>query len=202
MNDRPFIQDALIADIEKRRALGIERYGTALQPFNGRDALVDAYEESLDLATYLKQVLVERGEEITSLSFEQYQDEAATTAVYSHQGELGGLAYCALGLAGEAGELANKIKKILRGDRPGVDKRHLIADEIGDVLWYAAQLATEMGLELEEIARGNLNKLAQRAEAGTLKGTGEGVRDVCPKEGCDNPRGAGLVRCEEHRFDA
>lgn len=59
-NDHQFIQDQLIADIEARKAVGIERYGTALQPFNGRDALRDAYEEAIDLAVYLKQCLVER----------------------------------------------------------------------------------------------------------------------------------------------
>lgn len=60
VNDRPFIQDLVIADLEARKALGIRRYHTALQPFNGRDALRDAYEEALDLVVYLKQVMVER----------------------------------------------------------------------------------------------------------------------------------------------
>lgn len=60
VNDLPFIQDAVIADIDARKQVGIRRYGTALQPFNGRDALLDAYEEALDLAIYLKQALVER----------------------------------------------------------------------------------------------------------------------------------------------
>lgn len=58
-NDHPDVQSAVIADIEARRALGISRYGTALQPHNGRDALLDAYEEVLDLAMYLKQRLIE-----------------------------------------------------------------------------------------------------------------------------------------------
>lgn len=59
-NDYPDVQSAVIADIEGRRELGIRRYGTALQPMNGRDALLDAYEEALDLAMYLKQMLIER----------------------------------------------------------------------------------------------------------------------------------------------
>lgn len=59
-NDAPDIQSQVIADIEARRLVGIERYGTALQPHNGRDALRDAYEEALDLAMYLKQAMVER----------------------------------------------------------------------------------------------------------------------------------------------
>ncbi len=60
VNDGPCIQDLVMADIETRKKIGIERYGTVLQPFNGRDALRDAYEESLDQTIYLKQVLVER----------------------------------------------------------------------------------------------------------------------------------------------
>jgi hypothetical protein len=59
-NDALDIQSQVIADIEARRLVGISRYGTALQPNNGRDALLDAYEESLDLACYLKQAMVER----------------------------------------------------------------------------------------------------------------------------------------------
>lgn len=60
VNDSPSIQSMVIADLEQRTLVGIERYGTALQPFNGRDCLRDAYEEALDLATYLKQAIVER----------------------------------------------------------------------------------------------------------------------------------------------
>ena len=59
-NDQPYIQDLVIADIQKRRELGISRYGTALQPHNGRDALQDAYDEAIDLCQYLKQAIVER----------------------------------------------------------------------------------------------------------------------------------------------
>ena len=59
VHDAPDIQSQVIADIEARRLVGISRYGTALQPFNGRNALQDAYEEALDLAMYLKQRLVE-----------------------------------------------------------------------------------------------------------------------------------------------
>lgn len=66
VNERPFVQDAVIADMQKRRDLGVERYGTSLQPFNGRDALRDAYEEALDLAFYLKQALIERDETANS----------------------------------------------------------------------------------------------------------------------------------------
>ena len=70
-NDRPFIQDAVIADIEARKAVGIKRYGTALQPFNGRDALLDLYEELLDACVYLKQALVERDSRPPAVLYDQ-----------------------------------------------------------------------------------------------------------------------------------
>lgn len=60
VNDRPFVQDLVIADVEARRQLGIKKYGTALQSGNGRDMLLDAYEEALDLVIYLRGALDER----------------------------------------------------------------------------------------------------------------------------------------------
>lgn len=62
-NEHPDIQSQVIADMEKRRKIGIERYGTALQPHNGRDSDLDAYEEAMNLTVYLKQRLVERTED-------------------------------------------------------------------------------------------------------------------------------------------
>lgn len=61
-SERPAIQDLVIADIEARKALGRTKYGTLLQAFNGRDALVDAYQEALDLCQYLRQAIEERNE--------------------------------------------------------------------------------------------------------------------------------------------
>lgn len=60
LNAAPSVQSMVMADLETRTQVGIERYGTALQPFNGRDALRDAYEEALDLAIYLRQAIAER----------------------------------------------------------------------------------------------------------------------------------------------
>lgn len=61
VNDGPIVQELVIADMRERLAVGIERYGTGLQPHNGRDMLRDAYEEALDLATYLRGLIAERG---------------------------------------------------------------------------------------------------------------------------------------------
>lgn len=69
-NNHPCIQDLVIKDIQDRKKVGIERYGTVLQPFNGRSALMDAYQEALDLAVYLKQLLYEETEkklEVTAI---------------------------------------------------------------------------------------------------------------------------------------
>lgn len=109
-----------------------------------------------------------------SLDFSLYQVKTGNTAVYPGQDTVIGLVYCALGL-GEAGELQGKVKKILRDDDGALteEKRQAIADELGDVLWYAAQLATELDIPLEQIAQRNLDKLASRAERGTLQGSGD-----------------------------
>ena len=81
----------------------------------------------------------------------------------------------ALGLAGEAGELANKVKKVYRDDA-GIlttQARWKLADELGDVLWYVAAVATEIGIDLDAIANLNLNKLAARKTNDTLHGNGD-----------------------------
>lgn len=108
-------------------------------------------------------------------SFSNYQRQTATTAIYPGAGEYGGLSYVTLGLVGEAGEIANKVKKVAR-DMDGVvndSVRLAIRAELGDVLWYLSQLATEVGYDLSEIADANLHKLAARKAAGTLQGSGD-----------------------------
>lgn len=108
------------------------------------------------------------------LSFSDYQAHAMRTAVYPGRGE-GNWTYPALGLAGETGEICEKLKKALR-DENGVispERLDLIAKELGDVLWYVAALATELGLELDAVASANLAKLAARQKAGRLHGSGD-----------------------------
>ena len=111
-------------------------------------------------------------------TFDQYQFEAGKTAIYPGAGNSDsyeGLAYAAMGLAGEAGEILNKVKKILR-DQGGVisdDNREVVADELADVLWYAAQLATQLDFALGYLARRNLAKLKSRQERGVLQGSGD-----------------------------
>ena len=96
------------------------------------------------------------------MNFEDYQSEASQTALYPRR--MNNLEYPTLGLAGEAGEVANIVKKIQR-DSGGVitdETRAQLKDELGDVLWYISACADELGLTLSEIAEYNVNKLAKR----------------------------------------
>lgn len=108
------------------------------------------------------------------MEFNAYQKESAATAIYPGQGEVLGLAYVGLGL-GESGEVQGKIKKVIRDDGGVVsdEKRAAIAKELGDMLWYVSQTASEIGVSLDEIAEGNLNKLADRKSRGVLGGSGD-----------------------------
>jgi NTP pyrophosphatase (non-canonical NTP hydrolase) len=105
--------------------------------------------------------------------FSEYQERSRATAVYPDAGS--NIVYPALGLCGEAGETAEKVKKAIRDDAGTLtqERRAAIAAELGDVLWYAAQLATEAGLDLEEIAEANLEKLASRQRRAVLHGSGD-----------------------------
>ncbi len=108
-----------------------------------------------------------------SLTFSEYQKESRKTAVYPNAGN--NFIYPTLGLAGEAGEVAEKIKKVIR-DKNGIideETKEKIAKELGDVLWYVAQLCTELGLSMEKVARKNLEKLFSRKERGVLHGEGD-----------------------------
>lgn len=81
--------------------------------------------------------------------------------------------YNAMGLAGECGEVAEKIKKYARDGAFFPDLRDAIQKELGDVLWYLSQLAADFGLSLEQVASANLEKLASRAQRGVLSGSGD-----------------------------
>jgi len=111
------------------------------------------------------------------MNFDDYQARTSTTAIYpdAGTGSPTAVSYTIFGLVGEAGELANKYKKVLRDDR-GVltdERRRDLVAELGDVLWYVARLATELGVPLDDVATRNLTKLAARAAASTLTGSGD-----------------------------
>jgi NTP pyrophosphatase (non-canonical NTP hydrolase) len=106
------------------------------------------------------------------MDLSEYQRLSRRTAEYPREAWL---AYPALGLAGEAGEVAEHAKKTIRDDggRVTEERRAAMAKELGDVLWYVAQLASELKLDLDEIAQSNLDKLLSRQQRGVLSGSGD-----------------------------
>ncbi len=109
------------------------------------------------------------------LTLKEYADFAKSTAVYPGKREFMGLAYVTLGLCGEAGEVAEKVKKTWRdgGDVGDPVFREELAKEIGDVLWYIAQVADEIGYPLALVADMNVEKLRSRQERNALAGSGD-----------------------------
>ena len=102
-------------------------------------------------------------------TFDEYQQETMKTAVYDKDVAV---TYLALGLASEAGEVAGKVKKWVRGDTSYVDTDE-IAKELGDVLWYVSQMAETFNLSLGDIAQANIDKLRSRMERDKIKGDGD-----------------------------
>lgn len=108
------------------------------------------------------------------ITLNKYQLQAGKTAIYPGKGETMGLAYATLGLAGEAGEVANKVKKVIRGDKPlNATTREQVAKELGGVLWYLSACATELGITLDDVAEMNLQQLASRKARGMIMGDGD-----------------------------
>jgi len=115
------------------------------------------------------------------MELNDYQELAMKTAIFPKRD---GYAYTALGLAGEAGEIANKVageiaNKVKKFIRDGYSEDELpgkindLRDELGDVLWYVAALAQVLDTSLEQVAKNNIHKLAERQVKGTLKGSGD-----------------------------
>lgn len=106
------------------------------------------------------------------MTFNDYQQAAHATAIYP---EHYALTYPVIGLAGEVGELCNKVKKILRDKEgiPGPEQQAAISAELGDCLWYIAEVATQFGLSLDKVAAANVDKLNSRKQRGKLQGSGD-----------------------------
>jgi len=107
------------------------------------------------------------------MDFNEYQKKSRKTAIYPKIGK--NFIYPTLGLAGEAGEVAEKIKKILRdhNGKMNVGHKQEINKELGDVLWYVSQIASELNLNLSQVAENNLEKLFSRYKRNKLKGSGD-----------------------------
>lgn len=107
------------------------------------------------------------------MTFKEYQVSSQKTALYPNKGN--NFVYPTLGLAGETGEVAEKVKKIIR-DKNGIVEetdREEIKKELGDVLWYMSQIASELGLDLDTVAQTNLDKLMSRLERNMIGGSGD-----------------------------
>ena len=107
------------------------------------------------------------------MDFDSYQIKARETALYPELGSNN--IYPTLGLVGEAGEVAEKVKKVLR-DKNGVfdmESKNAIKKELGDVLWYLSNLCTEFNFSLNDVALENLKKLKLRAKSGKISGSGD-----------------------------
>ena len=107
------------------------------------------------------------------MDFSSYQTKSRRTAKYPVIGH--GVIYPTLGLTNEAGEVAGKIKKIFRdkGGLIGAAEREALTSELGDVLWYLAQVCTELEISLDEVAEANITKLTSRLERGKIGGEGD-----------------------------
>ncbi len=111
--------------------------------------------------------------QMSGITGTQYQEQACSTAIFPKEKAT---EYLTLGLTGEAGEIANKVKKFIRDGAPPDEyesKKIEIGYEIGDVMWYCAVLAQEMEMDLGHIMENNLQKLADRKARGTLSGSGD-----------------------------
>ena len=108
------------------------------------------------------------------MTFDEYQKQAPNTAVHHPSDEMNKTIF-ALGIAGEAGEVIEKWKKIIayRGGVVTDDDKQELSKELGDVMWYMALFADQLGLSLDQIAQDNLAKLASRKERNVIKGAGD-----------------------------
>ena len=106
------------------------------------------------------------------MTLNEYQQHALETAIYT---EASRIVYPTLGLTGEAGEVADKVKKVIRdSNKEFTDEKRLeIVKEIGDVLWYCATLSRDLGYELEEVAQMNVDKLRSRMQRHLISGSGD-----------------------------
>jgi NTP pyrophosphatase (non-canonical NTP hydrolase) len=110
---------------------------------------------------------------MSTITATEYQEKAAETAIFPKQKAL---EYITLGLTGEAGEIANKVKKLIRdgADEETLEQKKIeIGYELGDVLWYCAMLAREVDINLGHVMEKNIEKLHSRKERGTLGGSGD-----------------------------
>lgn len=106
------------------------------------------------------------------MNLDEYQIQSSKTAIYPEEHAI---EYLVLGMCSEAGEVAGKLKKIIRDNNQIIDasKRLELSKEIGDVLWYVSQLALELNIPLSIVARQNIEKLQERSKNNSISGDGD-----------------------------
>ncbi len=157
--------------------IGVKFNGEILNIFEGKDindkaGMILNIKEKLDDEYHSEVDRAFKELHSNTLTLNSYQDKAVETAIY---GAGYAILYPTLGITGEAGEVADKVKKILR-DNNGefTDEKKLeIAGEIGDVCWYIAALCRDLGFSMAEVCQMNLDKLASRKERGKINGSGD-----------------------------
>ena len=105
------------------------------------------------------------------MTLNEYQEEAIKAAFY----EKDDIVYNALGITGEAGEIADHVKKMLRDDG-GIltpERREILKKELGDVLWYVSNMAQKLGFSLDEVGEANIEKIQDRVKRGVQQGSGD-----------------------------
>lgn len=109
------------------------------------------------------------------MDFDEYEKLAARTGVFEGKLAENPLMYLGLGVTSEAGEVADKIKKIMRNDQGVIseEKRQALKSELGDVLWYLSQIAKHLSIPFSEVAQANIDKLADRAKRNVISSTGD-----------------------------
>ncbi len=140
-------------------------------------------------------------------TFTRYQDEVNKFQFYPEPNTPNGLIYCILALNGEAGEVANKLKKVIR-DNQGVLHREAqdeIMDELGDVLWYLTSICSEMGVPLQNVVYQNIAKLQERRKGASATSSpkieepsGEGIALNLDDEGVVLPKNNAIVSSRFH----
>lgn len=142
-----------------------------------KEKIRNAYGETTKTPPAAEVIICSFEEEDCGIDFDFYQFLSQDTAIYPNQGN--NIVYPALGLVDEAGEVAGKVKKLMR-DKGSTSVEDLtqtevdeLVKELGDTLWYLSTLATELGVSLAEVAENNLDKLASRKERNVLSGSGD-----------------------------
>lgn len=185
-NDTKPVWDSVIDDMQERDAIGCRKYGVPLQARNGRNALQDAYEESLDQSVYLKQAVIEKAayDAVDKVLIDHLlivMDLAADPDEIKKR--LNALTpdginaiHAAIGISTEAGELLDAVKKLMFYGTP-VDRVNVI-EELGDLEFYMALARVAAGVSRADVLRANLKKLRKRYPSGTWKKEHAEKRDL------------------------